>query len=289
MEIFSVIRVLGFVLGALMILRSVVSLRTASDRRDAEWLLMFGGIGCLSVSLYPGLVDIPSQLLSLGDFPGGRIITILILVIVVMWFILADERGENIYNRQRVAELITALAMRDFRAAHAPRSATGKVAVVIPALNEGESLPDVLPSIPSEVAGLGVVALIVDDGSDDDTVEVAKRLGALSISHMVNQGGGAALRTGYAAAGYLGVSVVVTMDADGQHDPSEIEPLVRPIAETGADIVIGSRVLGSMEDYSSLRRKGVDLFSGLVSLLTGVKITDCASGFRAFRYEKLKQ
>jgi glycosyltransferase involved in cell wall biosynthesis len=163
----------------------------------------------------------------------------------------------------------------------------GLVLVLIPAFNEAENLKAVLPRIPKETNACGLKVLVVNDGSTDDTEAVCRRHGAWVVSHPTNYGGGVALRTGFYVARHLEVSVVVTMDGDGQHDPAEIPRLVDPILQGNADLVIGSRVLGNSETYSAFRSTGVRVFSSLINTLMGTRVTDCSSGFRALRQEAL--
>jgi glycosyltransferase involved in cell wall biosynthesis len=94
---------------------------------------------------------------------------------------------------------------------------------------------------------------------------------------------------GYDIADRLGATVVVTMDADGQHQPEEIDRLVEPIIKGNADIVIGSRVIGEREKDSAIRWVGIHFFNTVINILTGLSITDCSSGYRAFRLEKLRK
>jgi glycosyltransferase involved in cell wall biosynthesis len=159
------------------------------------------------------------------------------------------------------------------------------VAVVIPALDEAGSIGGVLAAIAPEACGLPVEVVVVDDGSSDGTAEIARAAGAQVVTHATNQGQGAAFRTGYALARERGARYIVTLDADGQWDPVEIPDVLEPVAEDEADFVVGSRVLGHAETDDSFRHAGVHVFARLVSLLTGVKVTDTSSGFRAMRSE----
>ena len=104
----------------------------------------------------------------------------------------------------------------------------------------------------------------------------------------MNRGQGAALRTGYRLALVTGAEIVVTMDADGQHQPSELSRLVGPIAEGQVDVVGGSRVLGEADPNHAARELGVKMFAQLLSLLTWSKVTDPACGYRAVRTEALR-
>ncbi len=161
-----------------------------------------------------------------------------------------------------------------------------KVIALIPAYNEEATIAEVLQKTKPFVDGM----IVVNDGSWDRTSQIAQGQGAVVVSHVVNRGLGAAIGTGFAAAKCLGADVVVTLDADGQHDPHEIQKFVAAI-EAGADVVIGSRLL---EDTSPcqgevgrgrmpLHRKVANTIGNLVTfLLFGAWVTDSQSGFRAF-------
>jgi len=162
------------------------------------------------------------------------------------------------------------------------------IMVLIPAYNEADNLRYLLPKIPYRINGMNVGALVVDDGSEDQTREVVKENGYTVVSNIINRGGGAALRLGYDILRNSEVNICVTMDADGQHQPEEIEKLVSPIINNEVDVVIGSRVLGTREKDNRLRVTGVYVFSAIISSLLGKRITDPSSGFRAFKMDKMK-
>ena len=159
------------------------------------------------------------------------------------------------------------------------------VAVVIAALDEEESLPSVLADIPSEACGLPVQTIVVDDGSSDRTAEVAREAGVHVHSFAANQGHGVALRAGYRIARDMGAEYIVPLDADGQWNPKEMERVLEPVVSGEADFCIGSRVLGAHETDDAFRQAGVHVFARLVHALTGVRVTDTSSGFRAMRSE----
>jgi glycosyltransferase involved in cell wall biosynthesis len=159
------------------------------------------------------------------------------------------------------------------------------ICVVMAALDEAGSVGEVVAGVPAQVLGLATECLVVDDGSTDGTSGVAREAGALVCRLETNRGQGVALRSGYRLASLRSARVIVTMDADGQFDPNELEGLVGPVLEDRADMVQGSRRLGRSETSDRVRASGVVLFGWLISLLTGSRITDPANGFRAFRPE----
>jgi len=159
----------------------------------------------------------------------------------------------------------------------------------MPAYDEAENVAGVIGALPAEIDGMGVIPLVVSDGSDDETAAVARDAGALVAELPIRRGGGLALRVGYDIALQLGAAIVVTMDADGQHLPEELATMVAPIVEGDADYVNGSRMLGDFEREGIVRHVGVHVFSRLVTLLTGQRITDPSSGYRAARTDLLRR
>lgn len=159
------------------------------------------------------------------------------------------------------------------------------VVVLCAALNEAESVGDVVRAIPAIIDGLETETIVIDDGSSDGTSEQAREAGALVCRLSVNQGQGNAFKVGYRLAVARQASYIATIDADGQFDPAELERLVRPLIAGEADFVNGSRRLGRSETTDAVRRAGVVVFGSLISLLTRVRITDPANGLRAFRTE----
>jgi len=159
----------------------------------------------------------------------------------------------------------------------------GPVCILIAAFREANNLPAVLGALPRVTAGLRAVVLVVDDGSDDATADVARGCGAFVCRASENRGQGAALRLGYRLAEQYGASFVVTTDADGQYDPADIETVLRPIVDGEADFVSGSRRLGSTYRGDDLRRLGVVTYAALLSALTRHRVTDPSFGLRAMR------
>jgi glycosyltransferase involved in cell wall biosynthesis len=153
--------------------------------------------------------------------------------------------------------------------------------VVIPALNEEDSLPTVLRSV--AVAAPDLDVLVVDDGSTDRTAAVAREAGVVVASLPFNLGVGGALRTGFRYALRHDYERVIQLDGDGQHPPKEITKLIDAL-DDGAQLVVGSRFAHATSTYrvGRTRRGGMRLLQLLVAILHGERLTDTSSGFRAF-------
>jgi hypothetical protein len=143
----------------------------------------------------------------------------------------------------------------------------------------------VVSALPTSMCGLATVAIVVSDGSGDDTVAEARAHGALVCDVPVNRGQGAALRLGYRLAREGGAQYIVTTDADGQYNPAEMDRVLAPVVAGDADFCTGSRKLGSQETKDPVRRLGTWVFAVAISTLTGQRITDSSFGLRAMRAE----
>lgn len=162
-----------------------------------------------------------------------------------------------------------------------------KTLIVIPAFNEGGTIGSLVGEIRREYPELDI--LVVDDGSSDDSADRARAAGARSARHLFNLGDGAARQTGFLYALRRNYDYVIHLDADRQHSPAEIPLLLKELREGKADLVVGSRFLGSCDYRRSLPRKaGMRIFSILCSLATGQKITDPTSGFRGLNRSALR-
>lgn len=160
--------------------------------------------------------------------------------------------------------------------------------MLIPAFEEAENIAPVVKAVPRYVCGVPTATIVVDDGSADLTAACAAGAGALVVRHEHNQGGGAALRTGYELAMEAGARYVVTLDADGQHLPEEMPALLEPLVSGQADLAVGSRVIGSSEPGKLARELGIVAFNRLVSTLLRQRFTDCSNGYRAIRTGALR-
>ena len=185
--------------------------------------------------------------------------------------------------KERRPEEIAALeeeAVQRFAREH-PELRLAPVAIVIPALNEEASLGGVLAAISPRSCELDVETIVVDDGSSDATGEVARSGGAHVARLERNCGQGTAFKVAYRLAREHGARFIVTLDADGQWDPADVERVLEPVAAGQAELCLGSRVLGRAESTVFIRRIGVWLFATVVRVLTGTRVTDTSTGLRA--------
>ena len=163
-------------------------------------------------------------------------------------------------------------------------STAGSLSVVIPAYNEENGIDAILGRVlaqrePLRAAGIGnLEVIVVDDGSRDRTAErVAAHPDVRLVRHKINQGYGAALKTGFAAAGG---DLLAFLDADGTYPPEHFDALCRAANGDGADLVVGSRRAGEASGMPLVRRIGNAIFATLLTLLAGRRVSDSASGMR---------
>ena len=158
-----------------------------------------------------------------------------------------------------------------------------KLIIQIPCYNEAESLPATLLALPRQIPGIDTVEyLVIDDGSRDDTSEVARRWGVHHIvRHRTNRGLAAAFQSGLDAALAAGADIIVNTDADNQYDGRDIAALVAPVAAGEADIVIGDRQVRSNAHFGGGKRALQAVGSFIVRRLSGIAVDDAVSGFRA--------
>jgi len=158
-----------------------------------------------------------------------------------------------------------------------------RICLLIPAYNEARTIAQVV----SEARKVIEHVVVVDDGSRDDTAQLAENSGAFVIKHPVNSGKGAALRTGFQHVLDHGYDALITMDSDGQHDVNDIPGFLEAFDKTGSGIIIGSR----MQDISTMPaiRKVTNKFTSFVgSLLARQKIKDSQSGYRLISSDVLR-
>jgi hypothetical protein len=282
----TALRSLGLLFG--LVLVAYALLRRRALRNADVLILLLAGLGLALVSG----TEITDKLLSAFSFEkgnGGRILGLAVFAIFILFLLILRALAQAARNARQLAAALEGLAWEEFRQAKLPERFRGKVAILVPAYTEAENIGHVLDLMPAEACGVPTAVLVVDDGSRDGTGDVAAGHGAAVARHVANRGGGAALRTGYRLMVESGAEIVVTLDADGQHLPSEMERLVRPVLDGEVDVAHGSRVLGQADRNHFARELGIVFFNRLVSAITRTKVSDCSNGYRAVRTTVLPQ
>jgi len=161
-----------------------------------------------------------------------------------------------------------------------------KIAAGIPAFNEEKNVGSMIVELLKFVD----IVIVCNDGSNDNTGMIAKKMGAIVVNHERNLGYGAGIKSLFLKARELGVDVLVTLDADGQHRPEDVLAVLEPIKKHETDIVIGSRFLDqNQQQIPSYRRAGIKIITKLANTTLDKTITDSQSGFRAYNSNVLSE
>ena len=283
----SGLRILGLVVGLVGLVSTFRVYRGPKWKRFNFVVSAIFSLFIVCISLNPNLLNSLAGIFALEKQERGRILLLLILSSFALWFLFIHYKTTLDRYRHQFDLLVRYLGREKAKPLVENNRFDCQIAVIMPAYNEQENLAEVLKAMPSEIDGMKVGVLVVDDGSSDETAKLVQQEGFLVVKNGVRRGGGAALRLGYDIAKDLGAEIAVTMDADGQHNPQQIERLVTPIIEDNYDFVIGSRALGHWEKDNKFRAMGLHFFNLIINLLLKTKITDCSSGFRAFKVKLL--
>ena len=284
----SNLRIIGLIISLFGLFLTFIIFRGPKwERRN---FIFFGVLSLflMIISINPNVLNIIAEILKLETKQRGRILALLIGSNIFLWFALLYLKTKLDKYRYQFDLLVRNLGREEVKHVLKEGIADKQIIVIIPAYNEAQNLKELLPKIPTKIEGMQVGVLVVDDGSTDETVQAVKEAGCLVVRNNITRGGGAALRLGYDILKNIKPEIVITMDADGQHHPQEIERLVKPILQGTYDFVLGSRILGEWERDNRFRFIGLNVFNLIINLLLGTKITDCSSGFRAFKVDLLK-
>ncbi len=284
----SNLRIIGLIVGIFGLWLTFKVYRGPRWRRFNFILYGFFSLSLILISLNPNLLNTISGILALRHQQRGRIIFLLISSNIFLWFLLLYFKTKSDKYAYQFDLLVRNLGREDAQTLLEDKLKGKEIMVIIPAYNEADNLKSLLSRIPPQIGSRKVGVLVVDDGSTDNTAEVLAQEDCLFVRNKINRGQGSASRLGYDILLRHNVKIGVTMDADGQHLPEEIEKIIEPILQDEYDLVLGSRILGKKQKGSFLRDLGIHLFSKLISFLTGLKLTDCSSGFKAFNVDKIK-
>ncbi|HET7478015.1 MAG TPA: DUF2304 family protein [Rubrobacteraceae bacterium] len=285
------VRIVGIVVALLFAGYGIIRYRGGEQSRFDLLTALLIAAGVATVSTIPQIGEVFVRLLGLQN----RAFALLSVATLLLFGLYLHLLGRVREASRRNGEIVTGLAVREYEENYlSPEeqlperlAERREILIVVPAYDEEGGIREVLRRIPDEVLGYQVKTVVVDDGSTDATAAITREEGVPIVTHVVNRGQGDALRTGFAIAIKEAADIVINLDADGQYKPEEIDRLVKPIVEDEADFVLGSRFMGFYEEAGSVRHVGVVFFSRMISLLTGVKVSDCTNGFRAIRVSEL--
>jgi hypothetical protein len=247
-------------------------------------------VGIVVIAVWPDAYDFAFDAFNADPGNNRRLIFLLMIAVIVLFGLILRLESSSDVNERSIRQLVEALAVERFDWKAVAALPEGKrVVTVSPAYNEAENVGAVIHAMPEEVDGYRVISIVVDDHSDDGTAAAAREAGAFVARLPIRRGGGLAIRVGYEIALQLDADIVVTLDSDGQHLPEELPVLIKPIIEGVADHVNGSRILGEPDRGSLIRYLGVHFFSGVVTILTGQRVTDISSGYRATSADTLRK
>ncbi len=160
-----------------------------------------------------------------------------------------------------------------------------ELTIGIPAYNEEKNIGAIIIQLKKIASKI----IVCDDGSTDSTNSIARELGAIVISHSKNQGYGATIRSIFLKAKEIDSDVLVTIDADGQHDVADVEKIIKPIINNECDIVIGSRFLEKSQDIPTYRKFGINIITKVTNASMKDNLTDSQSGFRAYNKKVIEE
>lgn len=283
----SGLRIAGLLVGLLGLYITFTIYRGPKWKRKNFIFFGMFSLCLIIVSIKPDVLNHLAEILKLEQRQRGRILALLIGSNIILWFLLIYFKTELDEYRYQFDLLIRKLGHEEIEDLLKKEIADKEIMVIIPAYNEADNLKELLRKIPGKIKNKNVGVLVIDDGSSDNTKDVVTQAGHLVVQNKINRGQGAASRLGYDVLLRNNVRIGVTMDADNQHLPEEIEKVVAPILNNEYDLVIGSRILGESYKSTLMRDTGINLFTKAINFITGLRLTDCSSGFRAFNVNKM--
>jgi hypothetical protein len=284
------LRVIGAVLAVAFLAIAMGRYRRRQISRLSLIIAFAITLGVVVLAIAPDLFNPVFETFNFEPGTGQRLTAVLLFAVAILFLLVIRMQSYVDTNERGIRQLVESMGRASFDWDRAQELPPGpRIVVLSPAYNEDENVGAVIHAMPSEVEGHRVVPIVIDDHSEDRTAEVAREAGALVTTLPIRRGGGLALRVGYDIALELGADIVVSMDADGQHQPEELATLIKPIVEGQADHVNGSRMLGDYERGPLIRHVGVHFFSWVVTVLTGQRVTDISSGYRATRADTLRR
>ena len=249
-------------------------------------IILLFWIGVFVISADPTLLD---TILESTDLQN-RAQFLLIISTIIIIFLLITQFSKNKNLALNFNRLIRDIALSNFQREYLKAKQEIKLLIIIVAKNEARTIGNIIDKINSINLALPHQIIVVNDGSTDDTEIIVRNKGAWVINHIFNLGIGGATKTGFCACKIIDPSpqIIVSLDADGQHDPKYIPDIISKITEEKADLVYASRFSNKNEyQTSAIRRTGNKFYNKLVNRISNLSISDVTSGYRGIRYDKI--
>ena len=285
MEIdFFVIGRILLILISIGILLILTKIRFQKRTGNQFFIIMFiFWISVLSISIKPNLLD--SVLNNSGFVNKSQFLfSVSLMIIIYLLIQMTVKTRRTNFNFNKV---IRKISIDNFSKEIKNIDNNFEVLIVIVAKNEEKTIGDVIKGIKTANISELYKILIINDGSDDKTEEIARAEGVFVVNHVYNLGVGGANKTGYVASKLLNPQIIINMDADGQHNPKHIQDIIFKIKNEEADLVYCSRFSkNSKYKTTPIRNIGNKFYSKLISFLISSELTDVTSGYRGLKGEK---
>jgi len=237
----------------------------------------------LTVATEPSVIDRLMNTTALGN--NAQFLLILAVGFIIYLLLIQVRRSENV--SLDLHKVVRNIAISNFKQ-NLKNTEKADVIIVICAKNEGKTIGHVIDSINSQDLPFSYKILVVNDGSTDDTSQIAKEKGAYVINHVYNLGLGGAIKTGFIISKIFNPNIIINIDADGQHDPKYIPKIVSKLQNGETDLVYASRFTNeSNYDSSTVKLVGNKFYTNLVRRITKFPFTDVTSGYRGIKSHKL--
>jgi hypothetical protein len=281
-ETLFVLRVILMII-SLTIIGLIIFARKKQRLGHSFFIILVFWSSIFIVSFDPRILD--SILNAIGLDNRAQFLLILSLVFIIYLLLQQTTKTKNIsFN---LFNIVRDIAISNFR--KELFGSNSSIAIVIIAKNESNTIGNVIDKIKSLEIPTSYKIIVVNDGSTDDTEQIARQRGAFVVNHVHNLGIGAATKTGYIAAALLKSEIIINIDADGQHDPSYIPKMISILKNREADLVYGSRFSQESDYKTTIARSiGNKFYTSLVNRLGKISITDVNTGFRGIRADKLE-
>lgn len=274
------------ILSVISLITIVVMIKARYDGRLGNQffgIMMLFWSGVIVIAIYPSVLD--SVLNNTGFVNRSQFLLSVSIAFII--YLLYYQTQKTKIATGNLNQTIRNIALDYFR--RELKNSKTDVVIVIVAKNEEKTIGKVIDEINSQTLTFDYKIIVINDGSTDKTESIAREKGVPVINHYVNIGVGGANKTGYLACRYFDPTIVINIDADGQHDPKYIQKFVSEI-KNGSDLVYGTR-FSEKSDYNttSVRLLGNKFYTNLVNRLGKISISDVTSGYRAIKFEKLPE